>query len=116
MTIKKSVILLISLALAGCASAPSGKVGTSSVINGVEVWTGGPPPRPYRVIMDANRQAADGSTNYRDQEASIASEARQRGADAVIVVNTVMVVSRIDAFGGRPIMAPRVAAQLIKYQ
>jgi hypothetical protein len=63
-----------------------------------------------------NREAADGSTTYGEQEESIATEARQRGADAVIVQDAVMAVSRVDVISGRPIMAPEVAAQLIKYQ
>ena len=120
MTIKKLSLLLVVLALAGCASTPggadAGKVGTSSVINGIEVWKDGPPPRPYRVIANANRQGADSSTNYQEQEESIADEARERGADAVIVVSAVMTISRMDTIAGRPIMAPKVAAQLIKYQ
>ncbi len=63
-----------------------------------------------------NREAADDSTNYRDEEVSIADEARRRGADAVIVVYEVMAVSHISVVDGRAVLAPKVAAQLIKYQ
>ena len=117
-TVRKLTIVVV-LALAGCASTPGpqpGKVGTSEVIDGIEVWKGGPPSRPYRVIANVNREAADSSTTFGEQEESIASEARQRGADAVIVLNAVMAVGRVDVINGRPIMAPKVAAQLIKYQ
>jgi hypothetical protein len=117
--IRRPGILPVLLALAGCASTPGahpGQVGTSSVINGVEVWKGGPPSRPYQVIANVNREAPDSSTTYEQEEDSIASEARERGADAVIVVDTVMAVSRMDPFSDRPIMAPKVAAELIKYQ
>jgi hypothetical protein len=120
MTIKNLAILLVVLALAGCASTPGGtdstQAGTSSVINGVEVWKGGVPSRPYRVIATVSREAADGSTSFADQEISIAREASQRGADAVIVQYAVMAVSRIDPNTGRSIMAPKVAAELIQYQ
>jgi len=34
----------------------------------------------------------------------------------VIVVDAVMAVSRIDLASGRPVMAPKVAAELIRYQ
>jgi hypothetical protein len=119
-TLQKLGILIVALALAACASAPdgghSGKSGTSSSINGVEVWKDGPPSRPYRVIANTGREAADNSSSYADEERSIAQEARQRGADAVIILNAVMVVSRIDETGGRPIFAPKVAAELIKYE
>jgi hypothetical protein len=118
--IKEFSILLIMLALAGCASTPdgtsSGQAGTSSVINGVEVWEGGAPSRPYRVIATVTREGSDNSATYRDEEDLIASEARQRGADAVIVVDTVMVVSRMNLANGRALMAPKVDAELIQYQ
>ena len=119
-SIKQFTILLIVLALAGCASTPdgtpSGQVGTSSVINGIDVWDGGIPSRPYQVIATVYREGSDNSATYRDEEDLIASEARQRGADAVIVLNTVMVVSRVSLADGRPLLAPKVSAELIKYQ
>ena len=79
-------------------------------------WKGGPPPQPYRVITNVNWEGADSSVNYRQEEETIAEEAKEQGADAVIVVDEVMTASRLDAVGGRPIMAPKVATQLIKYQ
>lgn len=79
---KKLALLIVVLALAGCASAPggahSGQAGTRSVINGVEMWKGGPPPRPYRVIATVERQGADESATYRQEESLIADDARQR--------------------------------------
>ena len=115
MTIK-NLSLLIALALAGCATNPGAhQVGTSSVINGVEVWTGGPPSRPYQVIATVQRLAADSSTSFLQQEGSIADEAVARGADSVIVLDAVMVVSRMSLVDARPIMAPKVDAQLIKW-
>ena len=120
MTIKSLAFLLVTLALAGCASTPgggsAGQTGTSSLINGVEVWEGGPPSRPYDVIATVQRLGVDGSATYRQQEEQIADEASQRGADAVIVESETMVVSRVEITTGRNIMAPKVVAQLIKYQ
>jgi len=116
----KIIILLGVLAWAGCAtSSPdgthSGPVGTRSVIGGVEFWKGGPPPRAYRVLTPTASQGADTSATYRGQEGFIATDARRRGADAVIVLNEIMVVSRMDVITGHQILAPRVSAQLIKY-
>lgn len=92
-------------------------MGKSTLINGVEVWQGGVPSRPYTVIDTVSRQGADQqSASYRSEEELIARDARKRGADAVIVLDTVMGVSRMDVIVGRPIMAPKVDAQLIKYR
>jgi hypothetical protein len=111
-TIKHFAIAISLLALAGCASGPAN---SGAAMNGVDVWRNGPPSRPYRVLGNLGREADDTSATYRDEEGSITREAAKRGADAVIILNEVMTVSRIDAFG-RPVMAPKVAAQLIKYQ
>jgi hypothetical protein len=118
MTIK-ILFLAAVLALAGCASytgSDQGRVGTREVIDGVDFWKGGPPPRPYQVITNVNWEGADSSTSYRQEEETIAGQARRQGADAVIVVDEVMTASRLDAVGGRPIMAPKVATQLIRYR
>jgi ABC-type glycerol-3-phosphate transport system substrate-binding protein len=120
MTIKKLTILLILLLLAGCATSPNGPnsapAAASTVINGVEFWTEGAPSRPYQVIATISKQGADNSATVRDEENLIADDATQRGADAVIVLDTVMVVARNSVIDSRPVMAPKVDAQLIKYQ
>lgn len=112
MTIKHLLAVISLLALAGCAAGPAI---SGAAMNGVDVWRNGPPQRPYRLIGNIGREADDASTTFRDEEDSITREAAKRGADAVIILNEVMTVSRIDPFG-RPVMAPKVAAQLIKYQ
>jgi hypothetical protein len=118
MTIKKHSILLILLALTGCTSTPGGPqngTGTSEVIDGVEMWKGGPPSRPYQVIATLRKQGPDSSSSFADEENAVASEARLRGADGVIVLDAVMVVSRMNPVDGRAVMAPKVDAELIKY-
>jgi hypothetical protein len=115
----KNFWILSALALAGCASAPelhSGGPGTSEVVNGMELWKGGPPPRPYGVITTVQRAGADQTASFADEEKGIAADAAQRGADAVIVLDEVMVVSRMDLADSRPILAPKVDAELIKYR
>ncbi len=82
----------------------------------MEVWKGGGPGRPYRVIGNVQRQGADQTASLRQEEEAIAAEAAQRGADGVIVLDEVMVVSRMDLADGRPILAPKVDAELIKYE
>ena len=113
----KHSLLLAALLFAGCASAPAPSNGEpGAVIDGIDVWTGGPPSRPYQVIDTVQSVGPDNSATYADEESIIAGEARERGADAIVVLNTVMVISRQDAILDRPIMAPKVEAEIIKYQ
>ncbi len=116
MNLDKFALLLAALVFAGCASPPSGGGPTYSVINGVDVWKGGPPPRPYNVVKNVNWQGADGSVNFAQQEQSLASQASDEGADAVVVTSEVMAVGRYNLANGAPIMSPKVAAELVKYQ
>ena len=121
MRIKHLAVLLPLLAIGGCASTPggpgpAGTVGASSMIHGVEFWNGGPPARPYEVIDTVSQEGADNSATYADEERLIADEARNRGADAVIVLNSVMVTSRRSVIDGRDVLAPKVEAELVKYK
>jgi hypothetical protein len=107
--------LVLALALAGCSSFP-GTNSQEAVIDGVDVWKGANPSRPYRVLATVSRVGPDDSASYRDEEAFLASEARHRGADGVVVLNEVMVVSRLSLQDSRPVMAPKVEGQLIQYE
>jgi hypothetical protein len=107
-------ILLVALALAGCAAGP--QQASRTVMSGVDVWTSGAPSQPYDVMATVQRVGPDSSVTYAQLEASIADEASQRGADGVIIVSQVMVPSRTSLFTARQIMAPKVVAELIKYR
>jgi hypothetical protein len=117
MTIKALALLTALLALAGCATAPTSASpnGSSTTIDGIDLWNG-TPPRPYRVISTVSHEGPDLSATYADEEALIAQDAQKAGADGAIIVDTVMVPSRISLVDSRPVMAPKVDAQLIKYQ
>ena len=58
-------------------------------------------------VGGTGRKRAPGDQRRRD---------RDTGADGAIIVDTVMVPSRISLVDSRPVMAPKVDAQLIKYQ
>jgi len=112
----RTFTLLTLLALGGCASAPTANPnGTHTVIDGIDIWKG-TPSRPYQVISTISHQGPDSSANYADEEKLIAEDAKKSGADGAIILYAVMVPSRISPTSGRRIMAPQVAAQLIKYQ
>jgi hypothetical protein len=111
----KIAILFPLLALAGCALAPS-TPGVTSAGNSIDIWKNGPPTRPYQVIATVQREGADNSATYAQEESLLAFDAKNRGADAIIILNTVMVPSRMDITDSRPIMAPKVEAELIKYE
>jgi hypothetical protein len=114
---KNFAILCIALALAGCGAITSGPQGGSvSTVDGIEVWRGGGPARPYQVIDTIRRVGPDNSATYATEERAVIRSASQRGADAAIILDEVMVVSRASPIDSRPIMAPKVDAELIKYQ
>jgi len=113
-TSMKWLPIFAALALGGCATAGSSP--SSSVIDGIDVWRGGTPPQRYQVLDTVQRVGPDSSATFEQEEEEIAQEAKTRGADGIIVLNTVMVVSRMDLALDRPILAPKVQAELIKYQ
>ena len=108
------------LLLAGCASPSpttlSGPPGSRSSIDGIDVWKGGPPDRPYHVIATVQRQGADNSATFDTEEKLLAADASDKHADAIIILDTTTVVSRMDVITGHPIDAPKVDAQFIQYQ
>lgn len=115
----KGLAILFALALAGCASGPAEppKTGSVRVIDGVEVWEHGVPSRAYHVVGTVRQVAANNSTSSNDQIASVVQTARHRKADGVIVLDAVQVVSRVGyGMSSRSIMAPKIEAQLIRYQ
>lgn len=105
------ILAAAALLLAGCAT-PSPE---STDIDGVQVWKNGQPSQPFKVIDTVVQQAPDTTQDYASLERSIAQEAKRRGADGVIVVTEVMVVSRMSVFDGRPIMAPKVTAEIVSF-
>jgi hypothetical protein len=117
MNIRALTLLSALLALAGCATAPTSPTpnGGSTAIDGIDMWDGAP-ARPYHVISTISHEGPDMSATYADEEALIAQDAQKAGADGAIIIDKVMVPSRISLVDSRPVMAPKVDAQLIKYQ
>jgi hypothetical protein len=111
-----SLLLLLGACASSTPENMSGAPGERTSMSGVDFWTGGPPDRPYQVISTTSRSGADGSASYEDEKALLAADATEKGADAVIVLDQVMTVARLNQEGGSLIMAPKVDAQLIKYK
>jgi hypothetical protein len=103
--------------LAGCSSLPPASSTGSHASSSVEIWRGdNRPSRAYRVIGAISRQGADNSATYQQEEALLQDDAAKRGADGMIIQDESMVMGRLDAITGRPVFAPHVDAQLIKFQ
>jgi hypothetical protein len=116
MTLRTFALLLAILALAGCAFPPDPTAtGTGATVDGIDIWNA-PPSRPYQVISVVSHEGSDDSASYADEEALIAQDAQKAGADGAIILYRVQAVSRMNIADGHPITAPKVAAQLIKYQ
>jgi len=96
----KSAPLLAAISLAGCASTEfqqvesqgplvgQGQWGTRKIVDGVDIWTSGAPPRKYRVLGVINDTRIDApywnAVFYHD----IASKVKQHGGNAAIVVSS----------------------------
>jgi hypothetical protein len=117
MTFRTFALLSATLALAGCTfpATETPPAGASTSIGGVDIWHS-PPSRPYQVISTVAHEGPDDSASYADEEALVAQDAQKAGADGAVILYEVKAVSRMDISDGREIMAPKVAAQLIKYQ
>ncbi|MGA3171141.1 MAG: hypothetical protein ABSE62_09010 [Chthoniobacteraceae bacterium] len=111
---KKFAGLLAVLVLAGCAAAPEATENTN--VSGVDVWTNGAPSRPYHVIAEVSSQGGTNSASFSDEINSIALQAAGRDADGVIVLHKLMIQVGVDPILGRPVMVPKVIAELIKYE
>jgi hypothetical protein len=114
MRITRFLVLGMAALLAACTTVP--KTANSAVMHGVEVWTSGTPSRPYTVIDTISGVGPDQSVTFAQEEALLAQEASKRGADAMIVTTKVQVIIRQDPVLGRPLMAPKVIAEIVKYQ
>jgi len=118
-------ILLSGSLLAGCSYAPAysqyqgpniatGTGGTCKQVRGLDVWNSGTPPRKYRILGMMSSQG--GSHSDIDFEVEqIAKAARQKGADAIILMSTENRLAGINLYSGRFEHSPTVQALLIQY-
>jgi hypothetical protein len=97
-TLTGCALLLAVTSLAGCAStdyqplesrAPlvgQGQLGTRKVVDGVDIWTFGAPPRKYRALGVIHDTRGGGVIPMAQYYHDIAAKVRQYGGDAAIEV------------------------------
>jgi hypothetical protein len=94
------MLLLATTILCGCAStdyqplessAPitgQGIAGTRKVVDGVDIWTFGAPPRKYRVLGVINDTRGAGPVPMAGYYSGIAAKVKQYGGNAAIEVSS----------------------------
>jgi hypothetical protein len=89
-----AVLLCAALALAACATTVkeyvggqviTGTGGTREIVEGVEIWDNGSPPRAFRVIGILEDTRGAGILPMLSRKSDIASAVKKAGGDAVVV-------------------------------
>lgn len=92
-----SVLVAFIFVLAGCATVDfqpyvgknnlyEGDGGTMLVVDGVEFWANGSPPRKYSIIGMAVSEIGSGVGDEAIIRSSVAPEVKKRGGDAAVQV------------------------------
>src|SRR6266478_4500724 len=95
------IVLLFALRLviAGCRSTDfqawegrnpiiEGHGGTRKVVDGVDVWTNGDPPRRFRILGIIDDERPGGIIPMAELKHDVAKKAREHGGDALIVISS----------------------------
>jgi len=104
------------LLLAGCASATTefkafegvqagimeGKGGAKTIVDGMEVWDSGEPPRKFKILgfIDDNRSAGWFSVHMASVRDDVVEKARAAGGDAIVKMNTQSQLAEFYKAGG----------------
>lgn len=99
-----SSLAFVVLLFAGCASTDystfegskvyHGAGGAKKVVNGIEIWTDGEPPRDFRIIGIITDNRATGLAQNMTYFYDIARKVKNVGGDAAIIMS-----SRVDVVG-----------------
>jgi hypothetical protein len=99
-TLLRLTLVSLALSLVGCASTDfqaiesqgpivaQGVAGTRKVVDGVDIWTSGAPPRKYQVIGVIEDKRGGGILPMSQYEHDIAAKVRKAGGDGAIVAST----------------------------
>jgi hypothetical protein len=90
------LLLLLLLVLAGCASnfqrwdggnnVIQGKGGSRKVVDGIDMWTNGDPPRKFRILGIIDDERPGGLVPMAQLKHDIAAAVRAHGGNAVIAI------------------------------
>jgi hypothetical protein len=92
-------LLVVAVACVGCAntefqswegrnSVVEGRGGTRKVVDGMDVWTYGGPPRRFQVLGIIQDNRPGGIIPMAQMKHDIVAKARQSGGDAVIILSS----------------------------
>ena len=92
-------LLAAVLILAGCSttdfqswegrnSVIEGRGGTKKVVDGMDVWTNGDPPRRFRILGIIDDERPGGIIPMAELKHDIVKKAREHGGDAVILLSS----------------------------
>lgn len=82
-----------------------GKGGSKVVVNGMEIWENGEPPRKFKILgfIDDNRGAGWLEQDTASVREDIVEKARGAGGDAIVKINTQSQLSEFYKAGGASI-------------
>jgi hypothetical protein len=132
---KFAISALFALAMAGCASTNyqayegrtdqiiEGQGGTKEIVNGIELWDNGNPPRRYKVIGVATVEDFDNVFGQQRIRTAMANQVRQAGGNAAVMLDgysqgqstSVMVGPNGRTYVGGTSGRKQVRIQIVKY-
>lgn len=92
------IFTILACILAGCATVDfqpyegknnlyEGEGGTKVVVNGIDFWANGSPPRKYSIIGMVASEIGSGVGDEAIIRSSVASEVKKQGGNAAVQVN-----------------------------
>lgn len=103
-------LLIITVSLQGCSttsyseyrgsSIREGHGGTVRTVNGIDFWENGTPDRKYKIVGVIDDSRGEGLISRSSKDSDIAAEAKARGGDGVIFVNSDRELKGVDLGNG----------------
>ena len=92
------IFIMLAFTLAGCATVDfqpyegknnlyEGEGGTKVVVDGIDFWANGSPPRKYSIIGMVVSEIGSGVGDEAIIRSSVAGEVKKQGGDAAVQVN-----------------------------
>jgi len=96
---KRFLLIVAALVAVGCTSTDfqtwegrnsvvEGHGGTKKVVDGVDVWTNGDPPRRFQILGIIDDERPGGLIPMAELKHDIAKKAREHGGNAVILISS----------------------------